>query len=105
MSRFHDARLELVLDHDIILHLDDNTQLPAERYRDRLYSAITGKRSRMKMRREKREEREEPDEATPPPAEATPTSERAKSADVDDITPKANTTKVIIMYMNCILKS
>ena len=57
------------------------------------------------LRREKREEREEPDEATPPPDEATPISERAKSADADDITPKANTTKVIITYMNCMLKS
>ena len=97
LSRFHDARSEPVLDCDVVLHLDDNTQLAADRYRDRLYTAIAGKRSRMRRRREKREEREGPDEATPRPAEATSSSERAKSAD-GDVTPKATTSKVTLFF-------
>jgi serine/threonine protein kinase len=91
VKRFHDARSQPVLDCDVVLHLDDNTQLPADRYRDRLYSAIAGKRSRMRRIREKREKGEG---ATHPPAEATPSSERAKSAD-SDVTPKATTSNKV----------
>ncbi|CAI8043389.1 Mitogen-activated protein kinase 15 [Geodia barretti] len=43
VKRFHDARSEPVLDCDVVLHLDDNTQLAADRYRDRLYTAIAGR--------------------------------------------------------------
>ena len=86
-SRFRDSANEPTLDYDVVLHLDDNTQLPVERYRDRLSASIAGKRERMRMRQE--EQREEPDDvATPTPAEATPTSERAKSARITPKQPK-----------------
>ena len=74
--RFHDAQNEPTLDCDVVLHLDDNTQLSVERYRDRVHASIARRRERMRMRRE--EEREEPDVATPTPAEATPTSDQVK---------------------------
>ena len=85
VSRFHDVGLESVLECDVVLHLDDNIQLSVERYRERVYAAIAGKRTRM-MRRRQANEGEEPEEATPTPTEATPTSERAKSV-ADAITP------------------
>ena len=80
IPRFHDVRREPTLDCEVVPHLDDNTQLSVERYQDRLYASIESKRERMKKRRQVEEEG--PDVATPTPADATPMSERAKSADV-----------------------
>ena len=79
MSRFHNACYEPTLDHDVVPYLDDNAQLSVERYRDRLYATIRSRREAVRKRRQM--EGEEPDIATPTPADATPTSERAKSAD------------------------
>ena len=93
MSRFHNACHEPTLDCDVVPHLDDNTQLSVERYRDRLYATISSKREAMKKR--KQVEGEGPDVATPTPAVATPTSGRAKSADV---TPRPTEIKKVSLH-------
>lgn len=37
MVRFHDRKVELELDDDVVPYLNDNVQLSVEAYRDKLY--------------------------------------------------------------------
>lgn len=84
VKKFHDVKKERVLDYDVILHFNDNTQLSVDQYRDRLYLHIDGPGNggeSRKEEKEKEERKEEEVDAAPTPLEVTPTSERAQSAE------------------------
>ena len=91
-ARFHSARHEPVLDCDVVPHLDDNTQLSVEQYRDRLYSDIAEKGARKRQ-----VDREEGNgETTPTGGEATPTADRGGGVKSGDHTP-TRTKQVLII--------
>nr|XP_006635985.1 PREDICTED: mitogen-activated protein kinase 15 [Lepisosteus oculatus] len=109
VSRFHSPAKEPSLDYDVVLPVDDDTQLSVAEYRNKLYEMILDRKASLRLQRQQgrlkeaavgeQQERppEEQKEASPPAPEATlpppgAAAQKDRAGTSPDYSPKATKT-------------